>query len=151
MALANWDEFGMAENGELVRPCCGTEGASVHLYKNWLFVEDEQSWRRGGHRFAAPIVAKIDRGLVEYRDVTIEAWRGPQDGVFALAHSQTDLVLMVGVDAYDGKTGERVGVLSSSLVWFADMLDAQKEVEVVDPTRFVASLRRVAAEMARAK
>ena len=84
MALSNWDtlsinELGESLNGIFVSPL----GVEVSFYKNWLYVRDEKAWQDGG-AFIQPTVMQIDSGNLQYKDVHVEAVRGPQNGVFAL-------------------------------------------------------------------
>ena len=59
MALSNWDTFAVDEKGE---PTDGrftsALGVEVEIYKNWLYVRDEQAWRDGG-RFVSPTVMSM--------------------------------------------------------------------------------------------
>lgn len=58
-------------------------GVRLETYKNWLTIDDPQSWRPGA--YLEPTVMHIHEGHVECRDVTVRAVRGPQDGVYILA------------------------------------------------------------------
>jgi len=87
MALSNWDtlavdETGESTNGVFVSPL----GVSVEFYKNWLYVRDRKGWQEGG-RFVEPTVMQVDHGSLSYKDVSICAVRGPQNGVYAVVES----------------------------------------------------------------
>lgn len=101
MALSNWDTLAFDLNG----PCAGTvtnhEGCTVEIYKNWLYL------RVGRNELAE---AQINEGRVWWHGWEIEARRGPQDGVYVVAHSfrydldhpgeRTDKRLLVGCGVY---------------------------------------------------
>lgn len=87
MALSNWDtlavnQTGESTNGVFVSPL----GVSVEFYKNWLYVRDKQGWNKGG-RFVEPTVMQVEHGVLHYKDVSITAIRGPQNGVYAVVQS----------------------------------------------------------------
>lgn len=87
MALSNWDtlavdENGQSTNGVFVSPL----GVSVEFYKNWLYVRDSKGWQEGG-RFVEPTVMQIDHASLSYKDVSIRAVRGPQNGVYAVVET----------------------------------------------------------------
>jgi hypothetical protein len=87
MALSNWDTLAVDENGEstngvFVSPL----GVSVEFYKNWLYVRDSKAWQEGG-RFVSPTVMQVESASLSYKDVSITAIRGPQNGVYAVVQS----------------------------------------------------------------
>ena len=128
MALSNWDTFtidqaGTPTEGDYVSP----GGVEVTIYKNWLYIRDPKAWRAGG--FTSPTVMQITSGIVHYYDVEIVALRGPQNGVYVCAYTQTyaekaqpAVTGMLGVGVYGYDNDEWVGVLPSSLEWFAERL-----------------------------
>jgi len=71
MALSNYDSLVMNHKGE---PCKGEYvsplGIEVKVYKDWLYVEDNFSWRKGVY-FAEPTVMEINSGVLTYKDVNI--------------------------------------------------------------------------------
>lgn len=127
MALSNWDLLVLDHDG---RPCDGSftspEGVEVEFYKNWLYVRDPKGWTHGA--FVEPTVMQVTEGILRYKDVAIVAFRGPQDGVYAVVW-RTDypkqeqgarplpavITGMVGCGVY-GYDGDRwVGVQPKSL------------------------------------
>lgn len=88
MALSNWDTMAFDEEGV---PTNGiiegfTEGTSCEIYKNWLYVRDEDMWFEG-RKYVKPTIAQIDSGEVMMSDFTIRAARGPQEGIFVWVES----------------------------------------------------------------
>lgn len=83
MALSNWDILAIDHEGN---PSNGvfrsSTGVEVEFYKNWLYVRDEAGWTDNG--FMRPTVMQISEGSIRYKDVEIVAFRGPQDGVYAV-------------------------------------------------------------------
>jgi len=87
MALSNWDTLAVDENGESTNGIfTSPNGVSVEFYKNWLYVRDKKGWQEGG-RFVEPTVMQVDNGTLSYKDVSICAIRGPQNGVYAVVES----------------------------------------------------------------
>jgi hypothetical protein len=134
MALSNWDTAAIDLDGNPVTGVVRSPlGVVVRIYKNWLYVEDAEAYKGGG--FTSPVVAHINEGSLVYRDVFIEAVRGPQSGVYVVAWSYRDpndykagMVGMVGcgVHGYDDRTF--VGVKPESLQWLQDRLRAKHVV-----------------------
>lgn len=107
MALSNWDtlavdEHGNPTNGVFVSPM----GVAVKVYKNWLFVEDEKGWAKGG-RFVEPIVMEVQVGHLVYKDVAVYAVRGPKIGIyFAVWVGHEARSAMLGIGCYGYKESE---------------------------------------------
>lgn len=124
MALSNWDTMafdheGKSSNGVFTSP----SGVSVGFYKNWLYVRDPKGWTPGS--YTEPTVMQIESGVVQYKDVHISAFRGPQSGVYATVFSYAEDYKSVtgmigcGVYGYDGGGEEGwVGVEEESIRWF---------------------------------
>lgn len=71
MALSNWDTFAMNHKGESCRgEFVSSLGIKVKAYKNWLFVEDNLGWRKGGS-FAEPIIMQINNSNLIFKDVNV--------------------------------------------------------------------------------
>jgi len=88
MALSNWDTLAFNESGE---PCSGhmegfKEGASVEIYKNWLYVRDTKMWCEG-RGYTEPTIAEISQGDIHLSDFEIRAVRGPQQAIFCYVKS----------------------------------------------------------------
>lgn len=112
MALCNWDtlainETGASANGVLVSPL----GVKVLIYKNWVYVQDESAWSEGCP-YMKPYVMEVHAGHLTYKDTTIVAVRGPQNGVFAYVSCGSKVMLGCGVYGYQGK--KWVGVTGKS-------------------------------------
>jgi hypothetical protein len=139
MALSNWDtlaadEEGKPSNGALISPL----GVVVDIYKNWIYVHDERAWAEGGS-FVKPTVMQIEVGDVRYKDVSILARRGPQEGVYVVVVSDRKAMVGCGVYGYDGDTW--VGVKPESVAWFADEL--RKEVQAGDSVLDEETLKKI--------
>lgn len=97
MALSDWDTLAFGPDGQ---PRAGlyinpANGASVEIYKNWLYVRDEKAWYKENGPFARPIVMQISEGRLDYGGLQIVAVRHKaQRAVFALvswSHREGDL------------------------------------------------------------
>lgn len=125
MALSNWDTLSVNHLGEST---CGDfespKGVKVEIYKNWIYVHDEQGWSEGG--FTKPVVMQIQSGVVHYKDVEMGVFRGPQGGVFVIAHSgyehRGDFTGMIGCGVYGYEGDEFVGVTPETLKWFRELV-----------------------------
>lgn len=127
MALSNWDTFAMDLHGCPVHGSfTSTQGVTVEVYKNGLYVNDPETWKEG--TFSKPVVASIEEGSLRYRDVYIWAIRGPQDGIYACIWernynpNQTNGIIAIGVYGYDGENW--TGIERSSTAWFTGQLKA---------------------------
>lgn len=102
MALSNWDVLAVDEHGTPTNGVLKTaDGVTVHFYKNWLYIDDPASWRKGA--FTTPCVSQVWHGAMDYRGVSIMAERGPQEGVYAAVIYPTYGPLyhvMVGIGCY---------------------------------------------------
>jgi hypothetical protein len=127
MALSNYDtlvidEKGKSINGVFVSPL----GVRVEFYKNWLYVQDERAWQAGGAH-VKPTVMEVREGDIKYKDVQILAFRGPQNGIYAVVwnwdHKKdvTSGMIGCGVYAYSGK--KFVGVRKQSARWLRKKLN----------------------------
>jgi hypothetical protein len=79
MALSNWDtiawdENGKPTNGAFVSP----QGVVVTIYKNWIHVSELKK----AHDEAGSMI--VNSGSLRYKDVEFYAFRGPQQGVYAI-------------------------------------------------------------------
>jgi len=136
MALSNWDtlvidETGKAINGVFKSPL----GIEVEFYKNWLYIHDKKAWEEGG-AFVEDTVMEVQSGCFRYKDTNVLAFRGPQNGVFAIVwnttyekgkDAKTTGMVGCGVYGYDD-SGEFIGVIPETKRWFVACL---KETEVV--------------------
>ncbi len=86
MALSNWDTLAVDLDG---KPVDGTFtsplGITVEFYKNWIYVHDPKGWQEGGH-FVHDTVMQVQEGKFTYQDVSVEAIRGPQEGIYAVVY-----------------------------------------------------------------
>lgn len=82
MAMSDWDTMafdsdGKPANGSLTIP----GGAGVEIYKNWLYVRNPKTWKKG--QFTSPVVAQIQHGEISTAGLEIVAIRHPdQHSVF---------------------------------------------------------------------
>jgi len=136
MALSNWDTLAIDETGS---PTSGTFisplGIEVSLYKNWLYVRDNKAWEDGGS-YIHPTVMKVISGDLTYKDVTILAKRGPQEGVFAVVSSganyDNSLKLMVGCGVYGFSGDDWIGVNADSTAFLEALLQELVEEDSWD-------------------
>jgi hypothetical protein len=88
MALSDWDTMAVDAEG---RPTSGLFvsrlGVEVEIYKNWLYIRDPKAWHEGGP-FVEPTVAQVSSGSLTYKDVRIEAKRGPKRGIYCVVTSK---------------------------------------------------------------
>jgi|SRR3990172_460801 len=146
-ALSNWDTLALNEKGEPIAGGVITPaGVRAQFYKNWLYIYDDKGWHEG-FGYTRPCVMEIHEGRMQYKDANILAFRGPQNGIYAVVwsgweHFDRDkdkryghpLRGMTGcsVYGYSEETEERdaefVGVLPESIEWFrAKLLETNTE------------------------
>jgi hypothetical protein len=103
MALSNWDTLAFNMAGACVGHETNHQGATIDIYKNWLYLrhgEDQDN-----------VEVQVTEGRLHWRSWEIDARRGPQDGVFVVAHShrwdtktsppgQVDQRILVGCGVY---------------------------------------------------
>jgi hypothetical protein len=143
MALSNWDTISANEKGESISGFWKSpQGVGVEIYKNWMYIHDEKAWTESGC-FTKPIIMQIEEGVMNYKDVQIVAFRGPQNGIYlVVSHTRypkykgkVKTVGMIGIGCYGYKGDKFVGVLPSSVDWFMKMLNAtHKEVMIGSKT-----------------
>lgn len=118
VALSNWDTLAFDQEG----PCGGAVtnhlGATVEIYKNWVYLRKGDS------------VAKLDQGKLSWEAWDIEARRGPQDGVYVIAHSsqwmkdkraEERLLVGCGVYGFDDPADEYADRIAELGGDYADM------------------------------
>jgi len=86
MALSSWDTMAFDSEG---KPSGGSvdlpDGASLEIYKNWLYVKNPKLWRKG-QQFTSHVIAQIEHGNVTVSGFEIHAVRHQaQDSVFCFA------------------------------------------------------------------
>lgn len=128
MALSNWDTLAVDLEGQPIDGSFTSPGgASVAIYKNWLYIRDEKAWHDGS--FVKPTIMQIQHGELDYHDVDIVAIRGPQNGVYvACWHvSKKTVTGMVGcgVSGYYGS--EWVGVQPESVKFLQEWISASEK------------------------
>lgn len=136
MALSNWATLAWDENG---KPCKGrievervfeAEGIVVEIYKNWLYVRDEKSWREGSG-YMKPIVMTISQGQLEYYRLKIIARRGSNDELFVVIEynnkDSTEKKQLIGIACYGYDGDDYVGVTEDSKKEFFDWIKNSRE------------------------
>lgn len=98
-------------------------GVEVEVYKDWLYVRDDVAWQKGG-LFVRPTVMEVQSGHLIYKDVEIEAVRGPQNGIYFVVQSAigNPEFVMAGCGVYGFRGKEWVGVLPESEQFLRDWL-----------------------------
>jgi hypothetical protein len=132
MALSNWDTLSVDHNSNPINGTIRSKmGVQVDIYKNWLYINDEIAWREGA--YIKPIVMEIQSGDLIYKDVTIYAERGPQNGVYCVVYTPSHLNeakgegpnAMIGIGCY-GYIGEDwIGVHSKSVDFLIDIVKSR--------------------------
>lgn len=130
MAGMNWEQYVVNLAGQPVESDCtncsgagfhSPAGVEVEFYKNWLYVRDPKGWSAGSGSFSEPTVLEVQKGELRYKDVFIQAVRGPFDGIYAAvwvgsAAAATDGVIGCGVDGFTEK-GVWKGVRPESIAF----------------------------------
>lgn len=137
MALSNWDTFAINERGEsnLAGELISPLGIRVKIYKNFLYVSDANAWQNGD-RFVEPIVMRVELGEIAYKDVEINAVRGPQDGIYVavivMQHSNPEsrrAMIGIGCSGYSD-AGEWIGTTETAKSFLRTWLDTSKQVTI---------------------
>jgi hypothetical protein len=98
----------------------------VSIYKNWLYVCDEKAWEKGGKYVET--VMQIQEGDLTYKDVTVIAKRGPQEGVFCIVFTPSwsredkKFEAMVGAGVYGFEDSNWVGINLESMEFLKELL-----------------------------
>lgn len=113
MALSNWDTLAFDLNG----PCTGRvesqDGRSVEIYKNWLYLRDGDK-----------IIGTLHEGNFSFGQWIVLARRGPQNGVYVVAHAAHY--------AEGGRTEERI-LVGCGVSGFEDAEEKYRdEIEAAD-------------------
>jgi hypothetical protein len=125
MATSNYTSLVFDESG---RPVSGqlTTGLGVvaYFYKDWIYVDDKSAWKEGG--FVEPTIMEVREGVVRYRDLSIIAARGPQNGVYAVLCAQgrgdTPSKYIAGVACYAYRGMTYIDVKPQSKAHLAKLL-----------------------------
>jgi hypothetical protein len=134
MALSNWDTAAWDEGGTPTNGVFETSWGSVQIYKNWIYVRDPKAWTEGG-AYIRPTVMEVQSGSISYKDLCIEAVRGPQNGVYCAvwtpSHFREDKrlkgMLACGVYGFDGE--DWVGVKPESLQLFSELITDKVRIQ----------------------
>lgn len=152
MALSNWDTIMIDQNGDplpgiFVFPSSKIE---VEIYKNHLHIHDKKAYIKSEAAYTEPIVMTVDNGSIDYKDIHIVAFRGPQNGVFAIGwHDIYDKEYenhivegFIGAGVY-GFAGHRyVGVTKSSLKWFHNLINRERiDIDTLCSTEYIGKKR----------
>lgn len=126
MAISNWDTFGITEEGKFASEFKSKLGFTIELYKNSLHIHDTKAWEEKGG-FSKPIVLVVEEGNFQYKDVTIVAKRGPQNGIFVIITTgwgfDSSLKFLIGCGVYGYKGDDFVGVDDESMKFLQDWLN----------------------------
>lgn len=146
MALSNWDTLAVNEKGEATNGIFQSPlGVIVEIYKNWLYIRDEKAWEEGGG-YTKPTVMQVQEGHFRYKDVTVDAIRGPKDGVYCVVHTErfkpeldskerykpenVERLAMIGIGCYgfDNDTGDWLGVQEAEHKFLHDWIHKMEHV-----------------------
>lgn len=133
MALSNWATLAINEKGI---PCRGVlngfEGATLEIYKNWVYVGDSKMWTEGCG-FTAPTIAQINEGNINLSKFNIVAGRtDTQVAVFVLAtathypdkndYSKKEIRILsgIGCSGYDDQIDKLAEFLGVNLAEYDD-------------------------------
>lgn len=87
MALGNWISSTWSEKGKPIEGVFLSRlGVRVHVYKNWLYIEDKKAWNGG--EYTKPTIMQVWSGSLTYKDVHIVATRGPRHGIYFVVWSE---------------------------------------------------------------
>ena len=135
MALSNWDTLMVNKKG---KPLTGfwlsDSGIGVEVYKNWLYIHDKKAYVDGKACYAKPIIAKVDEGMFDYKDLKFCVFRGPQNGVYAVVwkdyyskgYKKHWIKGCIGIGVYGFVGDNFVGVKPSSIDWFMKKISDDK-------------------------
>lgn len=84
MALSNWDIAAWNKDGIPTVGNITVNNITVEIYKNWIYVRDQECWKEEYVGFGQNVVMQIQFGDIEYRGFRIQAVRGPQDSIMAV-------------------------------------------------------------------
>lgn len=132
MALSDWDTLcvdleGNPNPGYLKTP----QGVEVKLHKNWIYLFDMAALTDPRDIESKRSVAHIDSGRLQYKDVFIEAIRGPQNGIFMVSYyygkDYKDIIGIAGcsVSGYEGNSYNYVGVNQESFDFLKDFVSGK--------------------------
>ena len=129
MALSNWDTFAMTHES---KPCGGgftsPRGISVEIYKNWIYLKDED-WNKVGDWHP---VMEIYDSRMSYKDVFV-ASKFTNHTIYVATWSGYDydktIMGMVGIGTmgHDVK-GEYIGVTAKQIIRLKNFLNSKSIV-----------------------
>jgi len=130
MALSNWGTLAIGKDGFIPDGTLysSDKKSSVSLYKNWLYISDENMWSENGH-FVEPIIAEIQSGEITISDFEIFGERSEFQNsifVFILTHDKEtyDRIWMAGIGSYGyNDRGDWVGIEYNTYIDFLNFLD----------------------------
>lgn len=84
--MSGWKTVTVDENGAALPEGLFTPSEiRVDVRRDRVQVDDETAWSPGPG-FPFPTVLSVEYGELQYRDVRLQVTRGPQDGVYVIAH-----------------------------------------------------------------
>ena len=136
MALSNWDTLMVDQNGKPIDGMwTSPAGVGIEVYKNWVHVHDQKAYIGGGYAYTEPIVMRITEGDIQYRDVSIVALRGPQNGIYICAwntiysddYKSSHDIGCIGIGVYGfADNGKYLGVNKGSTKWYMKEINKQE-------------------------
>lgn len=112
MAISDYDTLALDYKG---KPTNGVfksreSGASVEIYKNWLYVRDPKSWVENAY-FTNPTMMQVHSGALTYKDISIIASRGKENEIRCIVTTskynekrKPTINRMIGIGVYGWKS-----------------------------------------------
>lgn len=133
MALGNWATLALKLDGTPINTVdtgwlTSPAGVLLDIRKNWLNAHDGRAWREGA-QFVSPVVLYLEQGRLSYLDWTINAIRGPQQGIYVVAYwTNPDRTIngFVGCGVYGYGEEGWLGVTPASVEFLRNWVTAKE-------------------------
>ena len=130
MALSNWSTLTWDKDGKPSGSKLEAEGVSVEIYKNWLYIRDENSWNEE-FRYAKPTIMEMSEGQIKYHGFSIIARSGGNGELFVVAEynnrGYTEKSQLIGIAAYGYDRDNYVGITDKVKEEFFNWIKTSRE------------------------
>ena len=130
MSLSNWSTLAWDKDGKSAGSKLEAEGVSVEIYKNWLYIRDENSWNEE-FRYAKPTIMEMSEGQITYHGFSIIAGRGSNGELFVVVEynnrDHTEKSQLIGIASYGYDEDNYVGVTDKTKEEFFDWIKTSRE------------------------